>query len=360
MSTQALSSHTVIPISHANVQSGVRLLELPPELLQLVDSGITPQLTFKSPPANSSDGSPAHTVLCTDERTYEIKQVQTSNTVMVMRPQQSRSETSNRDDEVDMDEDENEGKSASEGADWGMEAFAMCGSTLEVLPIKPGPKVKTAAQWLKTLLPAWRGPESASLDQRGGTGDEQKGKQDYTHDVPYSNVELDVAWKALMVFETRGKCWRPTEGALLDLWKGLTRSLDVTGTLDSGDLEAVLGQEDCPKELAEALRNALTKETKGKSTLEFDKDSTLSWLAVNYLEANPQTDITDSKELIPPEWQEEDAEAQLKACAATTVDAGDGAALPIKDAATTPSKDSGPKRIGKSTNWHDKFKRAKR
>ena len=122
----------------------VELLELPPELLSSVQSG-EETLCFKGGPDEEA-------VLCTKDRTYAVKRVETSNTVLILQP--TRGFEHEVDDEVD--DEERAGKrprsdapdaSGEEPCAKRLTAFAQAASHLELVPTAP----RLDAMWDRLL-----------------------------------------------------------------------------------------------------------------------------------------------------------------------------------------------------------------
>ncbi|KAH6895706.1 hypothetical protein B0T10DRAFT_478697 [Thelonectria olida] len=78
MSSQARGA----PVHHAPDAVGYRLIELPPELTSLLESDNAPALTLES-----SDSS---AILRTPNKTYALRQKNTSNALMLLAPHTNR------------------------------------------------------------------------------------------------------------------------------------------------------------------------------------------------------------------------------------------------------------------------------
>ena len=158
MSTQDDSG---ISFEISNEQQNFRLLELPPSLLALIVSKDTPwycpnlsstrlqdansfeSLWLKSAePPNANDdlkqASPS-AVLCTDHLTFQLRQVQSSNSVFILRP----SETT--EDEISLP---------------GVSAIAQCTSTLELIPSNTAASSAMLSRLLRDSLPLYQGTET--------------------------------------------------------------------------------------------------------------------------------------------------------------------------------------------------------
>ncbi|KAH8808835.1 hypothetical protein F5884DRAFT_382957 [Xylogone sp. PMI_703] len=76
-----------VPFAAARKQQPLKLLELPPELLTLLESEDPPTLTIRS--SEASAGSPAYAILSSGDKNYQIRQKSTSNPIMVLQPSQT-------------------------------------------------------------------------------------------------------------------------------------------------------------------------------------------------------------------------------------------------------------------------------
>lgn len=75
-----------IPLNHAPNGVGYRLLELPPELLALLDSDAPPTLRLESPSSSSSSTTTAAALLRTPDgtKTWSLRQKNTSNALILL------------------------------------------------------------------------------------------------------------------------------------------------------------------------------------------------------------------------------------------------------------------------------------
>lgn len=75
-----------------NESGNFRLLELPPDLLKLIESGENPPLTW------AIKGNPTEdAVLCTNDKTYSIRSVSLSNSILVATPGEEQDQVVIRD-----------------------------------------------------------------------------------------------------------------------------------------------------------------------------------------------------------------------------------------------------------------------
>ncbi|RDL30398.1 Uncharacterized protein BP5553_10276 [Venustampulla echinocandica] len=73
-----------IPFSASHGQQAFKLLELPPELLALLESDNPPRISIISSPPTAT--TPGYAVLCTGDKKYQMRQKNTSNPIMVLKP----------------------------------------------------------------------------------------------------------------------------------------------------------------------------------------------------------------------------------------------------------------------------------
>ncbi|RDA94751.1 hypothetical protein CP533_6737 [Ophiocordyceps camponoti-saundersi (nom. inval.)] len=69
-----------IPLNHNPPTTNYRLLEIPPEVESLLESSTTPALTLDDAPDSAS------AVLRTPDRTYALRQKNTSNALLILSP----------------------------------------------------------------------------------------------------------------------------------------------------------------------------------------------------------------------------------------------------------------------------------
>lgn len=129
-------------------------------------------------------------VLCTDTKTFLLRQVQTSNSVHILQPSI----------QVGVD-----GFSTVGGAT----VIAQCGTIVELAPSSG-----SVHNILKDLLPQWW-PNNRVPNHR------KWNKQTVFSNLPFSNGELQRAWTESFAFELDGCSWMPSARDILDLWNAL-------------------------------------------------------------------------------------------------------------------------------------------
>ncbi|KAH6662977.1 hypothetical protein B0J14DRAFT_281258 [Halenospora varia] len=73
-----------IPFSASHHQEAFKLLELPPELLALLESDTPPTFTITSSAPTAT--TPGYAILCSGDKKYQMRQKNTSNPIMILQP----------------------------------------------------------------------------------------------------------------------------------------------------------------------------------------------------------------------------------------------------------------------------------
>ncbi|KAI9741462.1 MAG: hypothetical protein M1818_004268 [Claussenomyces sp. TS43310] len=88
-----------IPFNASHQRQAFKLLELPTELLELLESDSPPTLQLKSAVSSTSSTTPAYAVLCSPYKTYRLQQKSSSNPIIILQPS-STSVSWGQDDDV--------------------------------------------------------------------------------------------------------------------------------------------------------------------------------------------------------------------------------------------------------------------
>ncbi|KAL4923970.1 putative sister chromatid cohesion protein Dcc1 [Aspergillus undulatus] len=273
MSTQSTPS---ILFTHRSSQQGFRLLELPPDLAEVLDSENPPILELKSPSpspntntttSNSSGPGTDYVNLCTPTNTYSIRQVHSSNSLHILRPSNgvgvrrgdlrivggggatnnSQKEGDDKDGDVCMDMDMDiEPNLNVEGT---MTSISKCGSTLELHTPAEGFSAKPF------LLKATRVYDKDLWEYEGQSQDEDAGAQAEEEikrslgalfaDVPVSRAQCERDWIEICAFVRPGhrdgygqahaehgpkqSYWRPSAEMKLEVWKRIIEGAVLQG-----------------------------------------------------------------------------------------------------------------------------------
>ncbi|KKK21261.1 hypothetical protein ARAM_001260 [Aspergillus rambellii] len=407
MSTQSASS---IPFTYRFPQQAFKLLELPPELADLLSSQDAPILELKSPsPSNTANdttetdtdtNTPAYLNLCTPTQTYRVRQVQSSNSLHLLTPgrgaiqkRDSRivgeqaAETNNdnnnnnkngEEEEEDDDDDDDDDDNTFNQTD-PVTSIAKCGSTLEL----DTPVAGFSAAPRTTTLPEDLDP-SARRDAIERVFD----------DIPVSRRQCEAGWVDACAFLLGAPSvtgWVPSAQVKLAVWKRLLEGSVLHG-IDLGkqflvrDLwRSVLdedgGDEPFPRPLFEAVvrrvcesggqkGNAFESEMKWAS---IDKSICVQWVGETCLEAEAPTAgsavdqtayLNAWKDHLPETWRGDVSLSKLPEnyylhpepktiCFATETDRQ-------KVKKNLPTDTSAAVAAKKSRNWHELFKNQKR
>ncbi|KAI1932045.1 hypothetical protein LOZ65_000859 [Ophidiomyces ophidiicola] len=341
-------SDCTVTLTHTTPQPPFRLLELPEELLTLLASENPPKISFKSPlpsPAISLGSGPsvnqgtatAFVNLCTDTKTYSLRQVQSSNSIFVMKPSHLL-----RDNKLDTD---------TAGA---VTLISLCKSTLELQKTEDG---FSALPYLSKILQPYDTfdieDDSMDIDDMATTSrvsatDRHKALAAIFADVPLSANECHQGWTDLCAFIHEDKKGvpipsQPSAAAKLAAWKKILEESVLQGidlekqflvkdlwmsASDDPNEEAVAG---FPKRFIEAIvRRVMEDSPPGIRNQVFsdlqwaslEKETTIAWVGSVYLEAfAPSTQFAIShtefveiwKDLVPERWRNEISIDSIKA-----------------------------------------------
>lgn len=211
---------------------------------------------------------PAYAVLCTPHRTYQLRQVQTSNSVFITHPVPCES-------------------NSDETPPSGICALATCNATLELHPLP-----NAALAHLIAALPVWHGrPDSLDVDlsARGATRTTQ---HDVFASIPFSDGECAVAWTHLCAFTHGNHAFVPSSRILTQLWHAilsaaLADGIDLSSSFLVRDLLAAVADEGYPPALLAAVVARLLPEGEdvGDGWARVDRDECVRWTGTVILEA---------------------------------------------------------------------------
>ena len=223
----------------------------------------------ESPSANVDSKQPGPSaVLCTDEHTYQLRQVQSSNSVFILQPSESRC----GDDEI---------------STHSLSAIAQCTATLELISSDPTSSSAMVIQLLKKSLPPYKGIDTdvglgtnTTFSSKKETFQYQvvltwiltlhlakyKDKKAISQDAPFSSKEFDKVWTQLCVFEVLGRAWLPTPSSLAMIWKSIlsvatVRGVNLEKEFDFKSLAEMVGSDGYPLALFIAVMLRLASDT---------------------------------------------------------------------------------------------------
>ncbi|KAF2492068.1 sister chromatid cohesion protein-like protein Dcc1 [Lophium mytilinum] len=334
-----------IPFSVVHDQQQFRLVELPPEILALIDSPNAPILSIKSqaPPTAStaSSSKPAYAVLCTPTQTYQLRQVQTSNSVFA-----TKCVLTSHGDSMPVP---------------GVSAIATCPTTLELHPV-----TGTAIPYLKDALPLYDLVDDEMVDAAGNG----KSKLKVFSDVPLSDAQCEWGWRELIAFEFAGSSFRPSAVTLLKLWKSinvaaLAEGIDLNKQFLTEDLLKAIDDEGYPVDLFHALllRLAADDHVGDATWTSMDRQITVPFVGRTLLASEPSNQdlhtaifIESWKDNLPELWRDDAKLDTIKGLyilpTSTTISIKGG----DDEGSGEGSKGAG----SASRKWHERFARARR
>lgn len=209
--------------------------------------------------------------LCTPTQTYRIRQVQSSNSLHILRP--SLGQISRADIKVV------EAEAGESGTlnlpNEAVTAIAKCGSTLE-LHVPPGGF--SAIPFLEKSLGLYERrsgdvdgdiamDESSNGAAKLGLAETRTLRDRVFVDIPVSSAQCEAGWMEICAFvdETKGVCWRPSARMRLNVWKRLMegailQGIDLEKQFLVGDLwKSVLDEDDTERPFPRALLEAVAR-----------------------------------------------------------------------------------------------------
>lgn len=142
-------------------------------------------------------------MLCTDDRTFHIRQVNSSNSIFILQPSQAQFIN-------------DEGSIPTEA----VSAIAQPTATLELIPSSShGPSL------LKQILPTYG---TSKAESEGETEPatlppvaDRMSKCAVLDNVPLSSGEFEALWAQMCAFEHEGQAWLPTATLLAAVWNAI-------------------------------------------------------------------------------------------------------------------------------------------
>ena len=226
---------SAIPFSLKQPFENVRLLELPDELLEIIEkTNVEPtdSLYLKSsPPIDNLDGNESQTKegslhLCTNDKSWLVKQVSTSNSVYVARTSLAFPV---EDDDGDEPMDGLLGRIQT-----GLTAFAKPGNVLELHPIPSATYQAVAVEHLMQLVPTINRVKDIDLVGRKVHHSIQRL---YDHiPAPRSAISKELAEQCVFEAADVG-AYIPTANLMLDTWRKLIEAATIAGTKITASLD---------------------------------------------------------------------------------------------------------------------------
>ncbi|EED18171.1 sister chromatid cohesion protein Dcc1, putative [Talaromyces stipitatus ATCC 10500] len=400
MSTQSARS---IRLTHSSPQQAFRLLELTPEILELISSPNAPTLYLKSPgtddPSITTTGpeNNAYVNLCTPTKTFRIRQVQSSNSVHVIKPSDGQNEVIPL---LKRHGDTNKAMNTPET----VTAIAKCGSTLELHGLADDESFASAKNMLARMLTVWGGETSFNNDDEGDVDMDDSElstkrmmtvKKSVIDDLPFADTQCRKAWIEICAFvpdnyngEDR-PVFRPSATVRLDIWKRILegcilQNIDMEKQFLVHDVwKAILrdvddeSEERIPRSLFDAIVRRLAEQSgdlgdENDSRLKWsniDKEVCIKWIGETYLEATAPTEkraigrsefLNAWKDLLPETWRDETLLSNLPEASYKHPDPVSihFVAEPERENVKKEGQDSAGSgaKAKNSRNWHERFK----
>ncbi len=189
---------------------------------------------------NALNATLGHVVLCTDEETFSVRQVQSSNSVFLIQPPDNT--LPSNDDSMDKGN---------------VRAIAQCTSTLELIPT-----LAMGASVLRQFLPIFRSSAADPRNENELAKDynamEKFNKHKALQDLPLSFREFDEAWLEVCAFELGGQAWLPSAKSLKSVWNSTLsaaamKDVNLTEKFRVLDLKDIMEEDGIPHALFNAV-----------------------------------------------------------------------------------------------------------
>lgn len=276
-------SATSLHVAH-NLES-YQLLELPHELVTLIDSGSSEpyvseshgfldklisscpaSLYLKSLPSDllSTLGEEAQqaAVVCTPTQTFSVRQAQSSNSLYILEPNASHSSSPPS-----------------------LVATARCKAALELTPLS-----HRGTFDLSLYFPRYHflGSDAETATISGGLA--ASSKTQWLSNLPLSQTEFESAWIYSCCFERQGIAVCPDSSALLKFWDAFVLAAQVAGVrfervFNVADVQRLLDEDGYEPALLDAVLCRLCLEVPVKHQARIDRDKCAAWLLHQTLKA---------------------------------------------------------------------------
>lgn len=214
---------------------------IPRDIFTNVQESLSLKSTSVTAP-NAALTAASNAVLCTNDRTFHLRQVHSSNSVFLLQP--SEATTSSEDGSIPIP---------------GVSVVAQCKATLELIPA-----ATSAIPYLKESLPVYRDPlgDGNSKFELSSTS-AAKSKLAILDNAPMSTDEFESGWIEVCAFETRGQARRPLASTLNGIWKSILSAAAVNALkFDDGfptsSITSLVEEDGYPKSLLVAVLTRLS------------------------------------------------------------------------------------------------------
>ncbi|MCJ1311938.1 hypothetical protein MMC25_005612 [Agyrium rufum] len=292
-----------IPLSFAHADQNFQLLELPNSLLETLEDSYqrTTRLYLKSSVRRTHDASTTSVtgaLLCTENKTFEVRQVQSSNSIHILQ----------YGDVLDSAQTDPTGyKGVKSDANAGLCVIAQCKGVLEA--VESASAQAEAMSYLRSRLPIHDAlqlyPEANEASHRQSA----MTALGLLEDAPCSEGELNAALRDLRAFQVPGTGLAiPTPAMLLRAWSAFygvatIQGIDLTKPLRFGNIATSLEEDGISEDLLLAILQGIATEisgTKANQVFELDSVSGANWL--RQLAASTGTQDNELEQNLPAAW----------------------------------------------------------
>lgn len=188
--------------------------------------------------------------MCTESKTFPLRQVHTSNSLFIIQPHQAAS--------ADADSPPQDGFCA----------IASCGATIEI-----SSSTDSALPFLQKLLPSYSNRDIPA----NGSSTHTSTLATIGADIPLSDGEIQRAWTQLCAFEAGNQAYRPTAAVLLALWKAIlsasvAEGMNIGSPFLAEDLWNIVKDEEYPRGMFDAIMNRIVADDDADQ-MEVDSDT---------------------------------------------------------------------------------------
>lgn len=296
---------------------------------------------------DGNNAKEAHSVLCTPNKTYQIRQVSTSNSVYLIRPHDIS--------------DPSGGVPKT-----GVEAVAKIDTTIELLPTSGS----SAAPYIKAALPTY-----ASTGNYGTAAPISK-RELFSH-IPLSQAECEEGWRELACFESQAPAgsYIPSAKVKAEVWQSamtvaVADGFEVDSPFPENDIPpfAIDLPGEWPHELVVGIFSSVSKPTPG-GHLAVDQQRAVFFAGVNLLQAKSEGRAIDAtsflkswRDVVPEAWRGKCAFAILEGYYSLMDNAKSVKYVDTTAAATAALEATAKeaKSLGAKRKWHEKFRASKK
>ncbi|KAI9888618.1 MAG: hypothetical protein M1814_006599 [Vezdaea aestivalis] len=344
-----LATDTNVSVLFESDHEIFRLFELPQDLAAKLESEKPSALYLKSATSSASKESQDFqaAVLCTDDKTFNLRQVHSSNSIFLIQ------------------------SSESEGSEPASANLTIVGSLKTILEAQPA---DVDVVPIFQGLPSYNGqelpPQSEGVTNSGTLA--SSGRSELLSNAPVSRTEFDVMWTEITACELNGITYIPTPQILARAWHALNEAMTAEGIdpdahLSIDDLCTLVVVDGFPRPLVKAILSRLsgddvatTKDIRldSKKATAWVGKMTLQALSVNDQPLGLQFFLQKWKDSLPAKWHSALSLELLEECILQPT------SQTISYENTTASSSFGTHMSSKlnekkssTRKWHDKFRK---